>query len=338
VKVFLVPIEEIDARYTGQWRRWFAEEVQSFGYEPVVVEGDRTASDIEVGDFLDCYDTHFYKASQTMRLVELLQAGAVDDDDLVLFLDAWTPTVTALAYMRDVAGLKFKMGGFFHAGSWDTHDLLSRVNMQRWCEGIEQGYFAALDLAFVATEYHKSVIVESGRASAEKIAVTGLPVHPEFTWRSRQWSMRSYRVVFPHRLHDDKQPHLFASLRDRVEARWRGPKIEWVKTREHDFPKPRYYDLLADSRVAVSFAVAENFGIGMVEAAMLGCYPVVPDRLSYRETFPLDERYPDERDLDFVAGMVIERLQAPVGYRYDSMRWTGAISQMLRYLQKAQRC
>ena len=52
-----------------------------------------------------------------------------------------------------------------------------------------------------------------------------------------------------------------------------------------------------DADIALSTADHEFFGISMVEAAMAGCYCLVPNRLSYPELFPSQHRYNTQAQL-----------------------------------------
>ena len=47
-----------------------------------------------------------------------------------------------------------------------------------------------------------------------------------------------------------------------------------------------YRDWLSKGRVVVSTAIQENFGIAVMEAVAHGCFPLLPDRLSYPELVP----------------------------------------------------
>ncbi|UCG16894.1 MAG: DUF3524 domain-containing protein [Phycisphaerales bacterium] len=47
-----------------------------------------------------------------------------------------------------------------------------------------------------------------------------------------------------------------------------------------------YWRWLAAADVIVSTAIQENFGISVVEALLAGCWPILPDRLSYAEILP----------------------------------------------------
>ncbi len=47
-----------------------------------------------------------------------------------------------------------------------------------------------------------------------------------------------------------------------------------------------YWAWLTGSHVVVSTAIQENFGLSIVEAILAGCFPILPNRLSYRELIP----------------------------------------------------
>lgn len=62
-----------------------------------------------------------------------------------------------------------------------------------------------------------------------------------------------------------------------------------------------YLNVLAGCNLVVSSAIQENFGIAVVEAILLGCQPLLPNRLSYPELIPpfLHDNclYPSDNDL-----------------------------------------
>lgn len=57
--------------------------------------------------------------------------------------------------------------------------------------------------------------------------------------------------------------------------------------------KEEYACLLQGADIIASTAVHEFFGISVLEGVRAGCWPLVPDRLSYRELFPEQYRYPE---------------------------------------------
>ena len=136
-------------------------------------------------------------------------------------------------------------------------------------------------------------------------------------------------VVWNHRWEFDKNPPAFFAALDAVRARGVDFRLallgenfqvvpkEFLAARErygarvvqYGFAESRadYLDWLRQGTVAVSTADQENFGMSVVEAARLGCRPLVPDRLSYPEVIPAefhsDCLYRDAADL-------VERLAA----------------------------
>ena len=125
---------------------------------------------------------------------------------------------------------------------------------------------------------------------------------------------RGPRIVWPHRWEHDKDPAALLRALERLAREgadfevavagqeFRDRPIELERAREtlgerlvhcgEPASRRDYAGLLAGSDIAVSTAVNEFFGIAMVEACYAGCYPVVPDRLAYRELYPAEFRYP----------------------------------------------
>lgn len=121
------------------------------------------------------------------------------------------------------------------------------------------------------------------------------------------------RVVWPHRWEHDKNPEeFFAAIAalaqegldfevavagqvfdDRPEVFEHAASVLGDRLVHFGEPRSReeYLRLLASSDVAVSTADNEFFGLAMMEAAYLGCYPVVPDRLVYPELYPAQMRF-----------------------------------------------
>ena len=136
-------------------------------------------------------------------------------------------------------------------------------------------------------------------------------------------------VIWNHRWEFDKNPGAFFAALDAVRARGLEFRLallgenfqvvpkEFIAAKErygarlvqYGFVASRdaYLDWLRRGSVVVSTADQENFGMSIVEAARLGCWPLLPRRLSYPEVIPpefhADCLYDDERDL-------VERLAA----------------------------
>jgi len=285
-KLWNVPIETLDIRYTKQWNVWIPEYFRSIGLDYETIYGDELVyNKIENGSFLDVVGTNYFKASQLQKICQLIQDGKVKENDVFFFHDLWFPGLEMLAYIRDGLGLKFKIAGIFHAGTWNPCDFTTVKGMERWARHIETGWLSLglIDVAFVATEVHKEFIVNNRNVTPDKIVVSGLPLYDEVSPCTKE---KENICVFPHRLFQDKHPELFDKLANTLKATKEFRDWQFIKTQDQKLTKEEYYDLLRRSKIAVSFADHENWGIAMQEAAFAGCIPFVPNKRSYPELFP----------------------------------------------------
>ncbi len=329
MKIFLFPIEPLEERYSAQWLRWFPRVLESLGVEVEIVMGSASQARIQTGEFLDVLDTNHFKATQVAKFVNLVRYDRVKDGDWVLLLDGWNPAVEQLAYMRDLGKVKFKIASCFHAGSYDPWDLLGQhPTLKNWAAHAEAAHLAAADRVFVATHQHAQMLANS-RGSGDRIRVTGFPLYDEeWSGLATRWEIRPRRVVFPHRLATEKAPEDFDVIAELYQSTYPDDPVAFIKTKTKCATKADYYGLLGSARVAVSTALQETWGIAMLEAASLGCYPVVPDRLSYREIY--DTRYTTPEQ---AVTQIRAALDAPVPYLYNPYRWTHAIQNMVACME-----
>lgn len=97
-------------------------------------------------------------------------------------------------------------------------------------------------------------------------------------------------IVFPHRLAPEKQPEIFDDLAMSMEDY----EYKWIKAQETVLTKNEYYRLLGQSKIVFSANLQETLGISVYEGAMVGSFPLMPNRLSYKEMWPADSLYPSE--------------------------------------------
>lgn len=287
--IFSVPIEPLHERYTEQWSRWFPAAFDSNGAEFQTIEGDQLTTSIETGKVLDVFGTHFYKFSQLQKIVRMIKHNGITSDDTIFFHDLWFPGIECLAYIKEMTGLKFKIAGILHAGTWDEHDFT--YPMRPWAKHIEQGWLNMFDQVFVGSHFHAELIHQANYVSCP-IRVTGLPFDYKEIQRPQE---KENIIVFPHRLDKEKRPDLFDRLAEALEPTLKQLGWKAVKTKDVCSSKEEYYQLLGKAKIAVSFAEQETFGFAMLEAVANGCVPVVPDKLSYGTM----EMYEDYRFEDF---------------------------------------
>lgn len=285
MRIFDLPIEPYEERYTEQWYRWFADAYKELGVDAVRINGFSLTNTIESGSVLDAYGTNVWKFSQLQRVVEMLRNDEIKDGDVLFFHDLWFPGIEALQYIRNVTGKKFYIYGILHAGTWDNADFTYRTGMRPWARHIERAWMDMFDAVFLGSQFHKDIITRycikefpGGVFDFDKLHVTGIPF--EYHEVQRLNNPKENIVVFPHRLDPEKNPELFDTLKQELQDKY--PDWKFIKTKDVCSTKEEYYQLLGKSKIAVSFPNQETFGFAMLEAIANNCTTVVTDGLSYR--------------------------------------------------------
>jgi len=283
--LYNIPIESLEERYSADWNIWFPREFRNFNIEFKTIYPDTLTEVIKDGSFLDVCGTNYFKAGQLKILTKKLFTGEIKDGDVLFFHDLWFPGLEMLQYIRQGKGVDFKIYGILHAGTYDPYDFLSKKGMRPWGKDLENSWFKFIDKIFVATQFHKDLIILSRNIDPEKIVVTGLPIFKPKYSPVRKENI----VVFPHRLDSEKNPQMFDELASWLKRSMVGWKF--IKSKDVCKTKKEYYELLNRSTIAVSFADQETWGIAQLEAVFLGCIPMVPDKLSYHELYNESFKY-----------------------------------------------
>jgi len=313
-KLIWLPLEKLDQRYTVLWSLQYPSEFERLGIDYMTIEGEQLTNKIELGQVLDAYGTNYFKFGQLSNLIKAMHSRQVTSDDVLLFADIWLPGLEALEYIACLGGVRPKITGILHAGTYDSSDFTYLHGMRPWGRPLEECWFSFVDLMFVGSEYHKKMVLSNFNIPSEKIAVTGLPFYPPSV--SPQPRSDS-TIVFPHRLDPEKRPHEFDALKEFF------PEATFIRTKDHSYTKEQYFQLLASSTVAVSFAQHENFGYGMLEATALGCIPLMPNGLSYAEYYPRELLYDTVHELRYKLEMILYDSE----YREKMREITNKVSQ-----------
>ena len=126
--IFIVDIESVETRYTAQWKKYLPKQLTRHTNENVMtISGGDTPQATTPGAFLTFGGTNVYKSKQLEKIGEMFCNGDIKDGDYFLYTDAWNPTVIQLKYMSELLGVKIKIGGMWHAGSYDPADFLGRL-------------------------------------------------------------------------------------------------------------------------------------------------------------------------------------------------------------------
>ena len=302
--LYLVDLESVDTRYTSQWQKYLPEQLINAGIPTTIIAGGVVPQSVTPGAFLNFSGTNSYKSEQLKRISQLFNSNKIKDGDYFLYTDAWNPTVIQLKYMAELLGIKIKIGGMWHAGSYDPQDFLGRlIGDVPWVRNAESAMFHCFDHNFFATEFHLKMFLKElfGEEDLEGwkeyypgTLIVGWPM--EYMYELLAPYMKTpkeNKVIFPHRIAPEKQPEIFEDLAASM------PEVEFFFAQKQRLSKHEYYRHLASSKIVFSANLQETLGISVYEGASMGVFPLMPDRLSYKEMWPKDSLYPSEWTKDF---------------------------------------
>ena len=290
--IYVVDLEPVETRYTAQWKKYLPLQMRkALDTDIVVISGGETPQATTPGAFLNFGGTNVYKSKQLEQIGEMFCNGEINDGDYFLYTDAWNPTVIQLRYMAELLGVDIRIGGLWHAGSYDPHDFLGRlIGDKPWVRHAEASMFHCYNDNFFATQFHVNMFCEA------------FGVQPDADFKVIGWPMEYLKgdlspyadvvkediVLFPHRIAPEKQPEIFRELASML------PEYEFIFAQDQQLSKHEYHQLLAKSKIVFSANLQETLGISWYEGALVGTLPLVPDRLSYSEMAPIGCRYPSE--------------------------------------------
>ena len=307
-KIFLVDLEAVETRYTGQWKTHVPNLLQKAGHDVQILSGpEDIPAATTPGAFLNFGGTNIYKSRQVEQIGRLFCNGAVHAGDHFIFTDAWHPGIINLKYMSELLGIPVTTHGLWHAGSYDPQDFLGRlVGDKPWVRHAEKSFFAAFDHNYFATDFHinmlhhnllndglienpweeedKKDMIESG-----KYVRSGWPMeYMENTLAMYKNMPKRNLILFPHRIAPEKQVEIFRDLKEHL------PQYEFVVCQDQQLTKNEYHNLLGEAKLVFSANLQETLGISWYEGAIVDAIPMVPDRLSYSEMAFDTFKYPSE--------------------------------------------
>tara|TARA_B100001989_G_C24535165_1_gene463886 strand:- start:1401 stop:2177 length:777 start_codon:yes stop_codon:yes gene_type:complete len=199
--------------------------------------------------------------------------------------------------MAELLGVDIRIGGMWHAGSYDPQDFLGRVIGEKpWVRNAERSMFECYDDNFFATQFHIELFQHTFRPTGnpaidtvdpKKFVKAGWPMEylgPTFT--QYKGMEKKDIILFPHRIAPEKQPEIFYDLKDSL------PQYEFIVCQEKQLSKNEYHNLLGQAKLVFSANLQETLGISWYEGVLVDTIPMVPDRLSYREMAIHEFKYP----------------------------------------------
>ena len=327
--IYIVDIEAVDTRYTKQWKEHLPKQLRhATNSDVVVISGGETPQATTPGAFLNFGGTNVYKSKQLEQIGEMFCKGEVKDGDYFLYTDAWNPTVIQLRYMAELLGVSIRIGGLWHAGSYDPHDFLGRlIGDAPWVRHAEKSMYHVYDQNFFATDFHAKLfhreMLNNGMPlenpwfdeEVEELYDDGKVVRAGWPMEYLKDSLVTYSgmdkrnlILFPHRIAPEKQVDIFRDLAEQL------PEYEFVVCQDQTLTKNEYHNLLGEAKMVFSANLQETLGISWYEGALVNAIPFVPDRLSYTEMAELEFKYPSNWTEDFASyrkhrGQIVERIR-----------------------------
>jgi hypothetical protein len=289
--VYIVDLEAVETRYTSEWKEHLPKQLRrATNDEVVVISGGDVPQATTPGAFLNFGGTNVYKSNQLEQIAEMFCRGQVHNGDYFLYTDAWNPTVIQLRYMAELLGIDIRIGGLWHAGSYDPADFLGRlIGDKPWVRHAEQSMYECFDDNFYASQFHIDLFAESLKIDLAKTKRVGWPMEYEADQMLPYKHMqKTNTILFPHRIAPEKQPEIFRDLADSM------PEYEWIVCMEQGYTKNDYHNALGTAKLVFSANLQETLGISWYEGLLVDTIPMIPDRLSYSEMAIDEFKYPSE--------------------------------------------
>jgi len=305
--VFLIDLEAVDTRYTGQWKTHVPHLLKKAGHNVQIIDGPEDIPRATTpGAFLNFGGTNIYKSAQVEKIGRLFCDGRIHAGDHFIFTDAWHPGIINLKYMSELLGIPVKIHALWHAGSYDPQDFLGRlIGDAPWVRFAEKSFFEAIDHNYFATEFHidmfcKNLLHLSMPQSIEGFKEMGKIVRSGWPMEYMDDILTPYKnmpkrnlILFPHRIAPEKQVEIFRDLKDHL------PQYEFVVCQDQQLTKNEYHNLLGEAKIVFSANLQETLGISCYEGAVVDAIPMVPDRLSYTEMYYEGFKYPSTWTEDY---------------------------------------
>ena len=308
--VFLVDLESVETRYTGQWKAHVPSILRKAGHNVQIISGPTDIPNATTpGAFLNFGGTNIYKSAQVEQISRLFCNGSIRANDHFIFTDAWHPGIINLKYMSELLGIPVVTHGLWHAGSYDPQDFLGRlVGNKPWVRHAEKSFFHAFDHNYFATDFHIKLFYtnllndyptenpwfsehldEILKGKDSRFVRTGWPMEYMTDTLAMYKNMpKRDLILFPHRIAPEKQVGIFRDLKEHL------PQYEFVVCQDQQLTKNEYHNLLGEAKLVFSANLQETLGISWYEGAIVDAIPMVPDRLSYSEMAFDTFKYPSE--------------------------------------------
>ena len=314
--LYLVPIEPLAERYTGEWYLNFPPAFREAGFTVTTIDGQVLEDTVKVGTFLDVNSTVHYKMSQLQAISKLFHEQKVRPGSVFFFSDVEFWGLESVRLLSQMNGVPIKMCGFLHAASYTLEDAFAVAAPYQ--QFTELGWLAALDEVYVGSRYHRNAFINRRifphrsdlLPMAQRIISTGNPLFPQ-AYEQYPGTPKQRKMVLTNRFDREKRPDQTVDLFCRLKRLY--PEWEFVVTTSRQtfrsnfhtlvdrarwaegeglikikagLTKEQYHQELAEASVMVSHSIEENYGYCIAEALIYKTIPLLRKGLSHDEFLP----------------------------------------------------
>jgi len=303
--IWYVPLEYIERRYTKAMDEIIREELERQGKEYTTLGSSVKEQVISnKKDFLNSTGTNITRFGQLAEIAKLFADDKIKDGDTFFFSDLWAAGIESIPYMAYFNDKKVRVSGILHAGSFTPSDFVA--NLKYWAKDYEKAIIKISDKVFLGSSQPLIDLIDQGYIEEYgNMYITGIPISTkkmyELAEQPISWQEKENIIVFAGRLVDEKQPFIF----NRIAKDY--PEYTFVKTLDLDLNKIEYYELLRKSKLFLSFAKQENYGISAIEACAYGMNLLVPNKLSYKDYYPSKFMYSNYKELHYKLPKLMEQ-------------------------------
>lgn len=368
MKLMYVGLEQYESRYTLQLTEWTKRVFDRRKVEYTIMTGKQIddSKKIVTGQVLDAHGRSFFSLTQMAEVVKELQTGNWGKDDVIFFEDQFTPGFESLGYIIDQVDEKFRPRIFVRclAQTIDPDDFVHVYGMEwmRYYEKMVNNIVSKSGGALLMSNEEMVMHAKVAGWDVPMYNISGLSFGKsevqERAGNIPSFYSRPNRVVFASRFDQEKQPHFFMDLIEKLQdpsiqftlisgtelrsndstAIHRARKMEQSGdlTIVENATKTEYYTVLKNSRVLFASSLQDWTSNVVSEADTLGTNVLFPAYRSFPEIFANDHtRLYVPWSLDDASAKLHTLLGSPSVNMGKISEWTdGTIDRMIDIMER----
>jgi hypothetical protein len=324
-KLIYMGLESYTSRYTYQLTEWNKRVFDRRNLKVTYVPGSTLDNEqkIVVGQVLDAHGRSYFAMNQMMNLVQMMQQGLVNSDDVIYFEDMFQPGFESLGYIINQIPRESRPRIFVRclAQTIDPDDFVHVWGLQKWMGHYEKMVDEIVKISnggVLASNEEMVAHMKIAGWEAPIYNISGLAfgkqeVLERIDHRVKPFNDRKKRVAFASRWDQEKNPGFFMDLIDvfheadindiefcilsgselrsndqRYVDRARKMSIDGKLIIYENLSKNLYYGLLNDTRVLFNCASQDWTSNTISEADTLGCNVLFPAYRSFPEILAND--------------------------------------------------